>query len=456
LRALRPGLRNGPDAGSIEQLMPYRLVVPSALAGWILLTAPLPAQAGPALPIDTALARSHSQQAAALTTRDGGRLWGRSLEGRLLFVDPATRTVLADAPDLEGLLQPLGGFYTGTLPPSENAANQGFSWGGRTWAMIRWPPASDSLERGVLLVHELWHRIQASLGLPLADPPNPHLGTLEGRLWLRLEARALATALDARGSARNRALRDALLFRHRRQARFRGADSTERQLEMNEGLAEYTGVVVAAGDSSALHGLVAERLAALDTIGHYERDFAYQTGPAYGFFLDQLAPGWRAGLRSSDDLSRLLRGALGGGSTATAQAVARGRGYGYAAVRREEAARERLRVTHVAALRERFVNGPVLELPLAEMKLGFDPAQVESMDSLGIVYGKLRLTDKWGVMQCDATGGLVSFDWHRLIVPAPADTAGRRLTGPGWVLELAPSWRLVPGSRKGDWTVTTP
>lgn len=436
--------------------MPRRFIAPLTLAGWILLAAPLPAQSAPELPIDSALARRHFQQASALTARDGGRLWGRSLAGPILFVDPATRTVLADSPDLEGLLRPLGGFYTGTLPPSEMAANTGLRWAGRTWAMIRWPPTADSLERGVLLVHELWHRIQAGLGLPLDDPPNPHLATLEGRLWLRLEARALRRALDARGAARSRALRDALLFRRRRQARFSGADSTERQLEMNEGLAEYTGVAVAAPDSAALHDLVAERLAALDTIAHYEREFAYQTGPAYGFFLDQLAAGWRAGLGSGDDLSRLLNRALGGKSAATAQAVARGQAYGYAAVRREETARERRRAAHLAALRERFVTGPVLELPLTEMKLGFDPAEVESMDSLGIVYGKLRLSDKWGVMQCDATGGLVSFDWHRLIVPAPADTAGRRLTGAGWVLELAPAWRLVPGTRRGDWTVTTP
>src|SRR5439155_13555331 len=109
LRALRPGPRNRPAAGSIDQLMPRRFSAPLTLAGWILLAAPLPAQSGPELPIDTALARRHFQQASALTARDGGRLWGRSLAGPILFVDPATRAVLADSADLEGLLRPLGG-----------------------------------------------------------------------------------------------------------------------------------------------------------------------------------------------------------------------------------------------------------------------------------------------------------------------------------------------------------
>ena len=84
--------------------MPRRFIAPLTLAGWILLAAPLPAQSAPELPIDSALARRHFQQASALTARDGGRLWGRSLAGPILFVDPATRTVLADSPDLEGLL----------------------------------------------------------------------------------------------------------------------------------------------------------------------------------------------------------------------------------------------------------------------------------------------------------------------------------------------------------------
>jgi hypothetical protein len=433
--------------------MPRPLLLAGLLAGRLLLPGPAAAQSPPAPAIDTAQARRHFAQASALTSRDAGRLWGRSLGGPLLFVDPGTRSVLADSADFEARLHPLGGFFAATLPPAENVANTAFKWGGRTWAMVVWPPAEDSVRRAVLFVHELWHRIQDSLGLPATNPANPHLATRDGRLWLRLEGRALQRALETSGAARTRALRDAVLFRRRRLSRFPGADSTERQLELHEGLAEYTGVVLAAPDSAALRTLVAERLAVLDTAAHFERDFAYRTGPAYGFFLDLLAPYWRATLRRSDDLPRLLNLALHPRAPAVTQAVSRGAGYGYAALRREEIARETRTVAHLAELRARFVAGPVLELPLSAMKLGFDPALVEAFDTLGTVYGKLRLSDEWGVLECDASGGLISSDWHRIVVPAPADTAGRRLTGPGWVLELAPAWRIVPGSRRGDWTV---
>src|ERR1051326_4087835 len=82
---------------------------------------------------------------------------------------------------------------------------------------------------------------------------------------------------------------------------------------MSEGLAEYSGVVVAAADSATLHRLLAGRLAVLDTLSNLERVFAYEPGPAYGYFLDQLAAGGRGWLRGSDGLSRLLVSARGGG-----------------------------------------------------------------------------------------------------------------------------------------------
>ncbi len=408
--------------------------------------------AGPA--IDTAIARRYFQEAAVLTARDAGRLWGRSLAGPLLFVDRASRVVLTDTPDTGGRLRPAGSLYTGMLPASENVANTAFRWGGVTWAMLAWPITSDSLRRGVLFVHELWHRVQDSLGFRLADPANAHLAGRDGRLWLRLEARALSRALSLEGAGRTRALHDAIAFRRARRKLFPESDSTEPALELNEGLAEYTGITIGAGSEAARRSLVEDRLAVLDSATHLERSFAYQTGPAYGFFLDELSPGWRDSLSRQSDLAFVLESSLrGAGPVRPAGAVTRAAGYGYAAVRKEEQTRATRRVAHVASLRSRFVGGPVLELPLAEMKIGFDPGKVEALEGVGTVYGALRLTDRWGVLQCDGSGGLISGNFQRAIVPAPADITGRRLTGPGWVLELLPEWQIVPGARKGDWTV---
>jgi hypothetical protein len=451
-----PGQGDDSSPRRIVLNMLDRMIFPvlAILAAMLAASAPALAQAAPA-PIDSALVRRYFLEAGALVDRDSGRLWGRSLAGPLLFVDAATRAVVATEADHEGQLGPLGSMYWGTLPPSVGAANTAVHWAGVHWTMVLWPLPADSLERQVLLAHELWHRIQDSLGFPAASPANAHLATAEGRLWLRIEGRALRRALGANGAARTRALQDAVAFRRARRARFPGSDSTERALELHEGLAAYTGVALAAPALTDRSSMIASRLEAMEHSEHFERGFAYQTGPAYGFFLDAVAPQWRGTLSARDDLAERLGRAIGVRSVQGTPA-ARAAAYGYAAVRRDEASRFARAGSHRASLRVRFVTGPVLELPLTEAKSSFDPGQVEALEPLGSVYGSLRLADRWGVLQCDASGGVIAPDWSRAIVPAPADTAGRRLTGAGWILELAPNWRVVPGRRKGDWTLRPP
>ena len=54
------------------------------------------APAGKSSPIDLELAKTYFAEARQLAERDGGRLWGKSLAGLLLFVEPRTRFVVAN------------------------------------------------------------------------------------------------------------------------------------------------------------------------------------------------------------------------------------------------------------------------------------------------------------------------------------------------------------------------
>ena len=47
---------------------------------------------------------------------EGGKLWGASLCGPMLVVDPASRIVTANAADTGGLLQPSGDLFVGEYP----------------------------------------------------------------------------------------------------------------------------------------------------------------------------------------------------------------------------------------------------------------------------------------------------------------------------------------------------
>src|SRR5713101_7684286 len=90
---------------------------------------------------------------------------------------------------------------------------------------------------------------------------NRHLDTIEGRYWLQLEWRALAQALRLSGQERTRALRDARAFRLTRRTTFPGAAENERLDEIREGLAQYTGTVVAAATAAEAAASAIDQLA---------------------------------------------------------------------------------------------------------------------------------------------------------------------------------------------------
>src|SRR5262249_36289697 len=166
--------------------------------------------------LDPALAAQYFREAREVCTRDGGRLWGVSLCGPMLFADPGTRAVAANQPDKEGRLRPQGEVFTGALPPEVVIANTATEWAGVKWTMVMWPLPEEKQPRVQLLMHESFHRVQDALKLTAANPANAHLDQKDGRIWLRLEWRALERALQEEGAGRRVVRTDTLSFpRHR-------------------------------------------------------------------------------------------------------------------------------------------------------------------------------------------------------------------------------------------------
>ncbi len=412
-------------------------------------------------PIDLDEARRIFEEAAALSRAEGGKLWGRELYGPLLFADRSTRFAVANQKDAAGELLESGGVFVGTLPEHVPLANTAVTWSGVEWTMVLWPLSKNRYVRGKLLAHELYHRIQDDLGLAPADALNPHLDSADGRIWLRLEGNALVEALIRDKEERRRAASDALLFRARRHGLFPDAADAERLLELNEGLAEYTGWRASGLPESVLPDRAAlaleERLASGSA--NLVRGFAYATGPAYALLLDLLRPDWRKGLSLESDLSQLLAGALAwkAPEDLAAASDAATKRYDGPRILQEERARESKREARLAELRRRFFDGPVLVLPLgSQVSYEFDPNHVEAYDDSSSVYDPLRLSDAWGILTVEGGGALVVRDGSMPTsarVSAPADPAARPLHGDGWTLELADGWKLVPGERAGDFAL---
>src|SRR5215207_2739693 len=309
---------------------------------------------------DAAAAGRYFAEARALCARDGGRLWGRSLCGPMMFADPTTRAVMASEPDREGLLKRSGEVYVGILPVNVNIANTAVEWAGVKWMLIMSSAIpADRHRRGAMLMHELWHRQQAELGFPASGAANQHLDTREGRVWLQLEWRALARALASRGLNRRRAVADALLFRARRRTLFPDAAAEEREMELHEGLAEYTGVRLS-GSPDPARLVIDGNLFEESRRESFVRSFAYASGPAYGLLLDEAAPGWTRRLRKTDDLAELLRTSLRMKREDEQKVSGRARVYGGEELMASERLREEGRRRLMESYRARLVEGPVL------------------------------------------------------------------------------------------------
>jgi hypothetical protein len=403
--------------------------------------------------VDRRIAAQYFAEARELGDRDGGKLWGRSLNGPILLVSPATREVIANQADLEGKLAKSGDVFVGRLPADMIVANTAIDWAGVKWTMVMLPLPHDQSARRVLLAHELWHRVQDEIGFPSSGATNRHLDTRDGRLWLQLEWRALTVALLKNGKLRQDAISDALLFRSFRRTLIGTAAEEERAMEMHEGLAEYTGVALS-GSSDLPRYVVDHNLTDAATKQTFIRSFAYASGPAYGILLDQTATNWRKDLKKTDDLGALLQIALRlQAPTDLAQSArARAQNYGWAKLAAAETEREKNRQKLLSTYRRKFIDDPVLIIPLQEMKMQFDPGELVSLDPRGTVYPNIKIVDTWGILTA-SNGALLESDFGKVTVSAPTDSRAASAKGEGWTLELNPGWELAAATRTGDQTI---
>lgn len=396
------------------------------------------------------------REAALICERsDNGALWGVSLCGPLLLVDPATRAVFANQPDHENQLRGERGIFTGRLPDNINIANTATDWAGVKWTMVMLPLPDDPHRRAALLAHEMWHRVQDQLGLPASGASNDHLDTRDGRLWLQLEWRALAAALSSSGAKQQQAITDAGLFRARRRQIFADAAAEERALEMSEGLAEYTGVRLS-GSPDLPRFVIEGNLKEAPTRQTFVRSFAYATGPAYGILLDQaLGDAWRKKLQATDNLDALLLAANRISLPPDVKQAAEGRAanYGSGELAAEEEQRERKRLELEKSYRARLVDGPVLTIPLQKMNMQFNPGNLVPLGDRGTVYPNIRIADVWGVLDVTENGALMSADFTRVILAVPKEQDKPPIVGDGWKLQLNDGWSVVAGERNGDYLV---
>jgi hypothetical protein len=407
----------------------------AAVLAYVIMGHPPPAAAQ----VDQQRAQEFFKEAQALCARDGGRLWGVSICMPMVIGDARTQTFATSQPPPDAPRPKLIGILNGPI-----------QWGDTMWAALAWDTVASQTPRvrGGMFLHESFHIVQMRLGLGVETVAAEHLDSVDGRYWMRLEWAALARALRASGEPRALAIREALAFRQARRARFSDKVESERALEINEGLASYTGIVLAAQSEADAIASALDELSGQESGESYVRTFAYASGPAYGLLLDAASPGWPRKVRASDDLAVLLMRALGVQPVPDAAAAAAH--YGGAELRAAEEQREQQRQARIAELRRRFVDGPVLLMPGGGSGYTDSHGAVVIPDVGTIWFGDYRMKGAWGALEADK-GVLVTSDGRLRRLPAPVRRDDTTVDGDGWTVRAAPGWVVREGSRRGDY-----
>lgn len=390
--------------------------------------------------VDQQRAETYFKEVTAICQRDSGRLWGISLCGPMVFADARTKTLATSQP------RPADNW-----PHVLGHTNAPLEWGGARWVTYMWDftvSLPTPRVRHEFMLHELFHRIQADLGLMPIIGKNAHLDAIDARIWLQLEWRALTRALGQSGEIRKCAVSDALAFRHARRSLFANAAENERVEEIREGLAQYTGIIVTA-DSRA--EAITSTIENLDAAKGHETFLqqAYVTGTAYAVLLDDASANWRRNVTSSSDLGQLLMAALG--IKPTEDTAAASEQYGGKRIRSAEHAREKQRKARMLELRNRFIDGPVLLVPSGGGAT-FNAVGATPIPGVGTVFVQpYRTKGEWGTLE--ATNGILIGDDGKRQLPGPFRIEGANISGEGWTVTVASGWTLRPGPRSGDYQI---
>jgi hypothetical protein len=379
-------------------------------------------------------------------------LWNLDLYGPVLLVDPVSRKIFANYPDTAGILDPKGKIFTGLLPKSINIANTAIRWNGRSWAMIMLPLPQDRQERLDLLSHELFHRSQPALGFHMTNTSNNHLDSRDGRIYLRLELEALRQALTAlTNSERLDHLANAIYFRKTRYSLFPNAVTSENTMELNEGLAAYTGLSMSGRSDVETISYFEKNLIESQKWPTFVRSFAYLTTPIYGFILNSKDKTWNRQISDTTNLTSYFIRAFGVTVPVTLCPDCLNK-YGSDKIINEETRKEEDRIKQIAEFKKIFIDQPHFEIRLEKMNISFDPRNIVPLEGYGTVYPTMRISDNWGILT--VTGGaLLGSGWDRVTLSEPVMVTADRVSGSGWILELNEGYTVKKDNSDRNYTL---
>ena len=375
---------------------------------------------------------------------DNEKFWNHQLYGSILFVNPKTREFVANKNNSSNAFKKVNSVYLDTLPKELNIANTAIHWNNERWTMVMLPLPTATIERNNLIIHELFHRIQPEIGFGnLQELDNGHLDKYEGRLLLKLELEALKKALMSNDdNLRDTHIKNAFLFRNKRQVN-KKTKTAENALEINEGLAEYTAIMLSGRNEAEMKLHLTNSINKFYDNPTFVRSYAYQTTPIYGYLLSKQKKMWQKDISSETNLTDYYLKAFNFQmpKATSYEMIAKENDYNYQRIVATEEERENERLVKIANYKTIFLENPTLKIRFENMNISFDPRNITPLENIGTVYPNIRVTDNWGILTVKKAA-LLSSDWTNIIISAPTKINDDLIEGDGWTLELNKEWEV--------------
>lgn len=377
---------------------------------------------------------------------DNGKLWGENIYGPIMFIESHTRNIYANAPDKNGLLKQRDGVYTGLLPKDITINVNNVEYGGTLYAMVPLPQHEDYYRIVSWSVHSLFHCYQERHHLRSEVINVSHMNDESSRLLLKLEWKALIKAINSDSITHNQAIRDALIFRGARRELYSDGTSEENTFECTEGLATFTYIKLCSKSDDEYKTSLLEYLDKIYKSPSFTVSYGFIHGALYAFLLD--ARGYDFSDITSIDFD--LAAAVGklydiklpdycrdvAGSLAL--------GYNLPELRTEEEEMQKMISEKTQKIANSFIEKPTVKVSLESPNFSFEPEDIFSLDTIGTIYRKLRVSDNWGRLTVDDGRVLISNDLKTLrISTGDVKTERNHISGKGWQISLNEDWHLT-------------
>jgi len=381
-----------------------------------------------------------------ICNRDNGKLWGKNLYGPIMFVDRATRYIVANQSDEEGLLKGKDGIYTGTFPKERIINNSPLNFGGTLFAMAPIPLQEDAYRIKTRAIRSLFHRFRQTEGIVSGSYNTDNMDEKEARLWIKLEWKALKQALLSEGEERQVAIRDALIFKGSNRELYRKYASDENRFESKEGLATFTYTLLCTDSPEEFKTRLIENLDRVYSMQSYARSYGFIHGALYASLLYDRGFDLNRINTDTFNLGNAVREVYNINLPSVCRDVAGSLAVNYNV---EEIYSEE--VKRLSDIQDRihrristFTDKPVVFLELESPYFDFEPEDIQPLDTLGTLYNSLRVSDNWGKLTVDKGGCLVSNNYKYLRITAKGFKENRNhFSGEGWNLIINNDWELI-------------